>query len=64
MNNMPKCDRCYNETRVTKMSWLNQQTICMECAEAEKEHPRYQEARKAEREAMLAGNLNFQANYL
>jgi hypothetical protein len=41
------------------MSMFNTQTICMECKEAEKKDPRYQEARAADEAAIRGGNFNF-----
>lgn len=61
---MPKCERCYKDAKISTMSRLNQQTICMDCAEKEKSHPRYEEAREAERQAVLAGDYNFEMDYL
>ena len=43
------CQRCGKETMVTTMSWLNTQTICIDCSEAEKKHHRYKEAKEAEK---------------
>lgn len=45
------------------MSWLNQQMICLECAEREEGHPKYKEAREAERKAMKAGNYNSKLDF-
>lgn len=56
---MPRCERCFKETRITIMSWLNTQTICMDCAEAEKKHPRFKEAKAAEEAAVKSGNYNY-----
>lgn len=54
-----RCDRCGQETLATIMSMFNTQTICMECKEAEKKDPRYQEARAADEAAIRGGNFNF-----
>lgn len=56
---MKQCDRCGKETRVRIMSVFNTDDICMECKEAEKKHPRYQEAREAEADAVRRGDYNF-----
>jgi hypothetical protein len=32
-----KCDRCPNDLSVRTMSWFNEDTICMECANKEHE---------------------------
>lgn len=41
------------------MSMFNTQTICMDCNDSEKQHPKYKEAQQAELEAVKAGNYNF-----
>lgn len=56
---MTKCERCGKETRGTIMSFFNTQTICMECSEAERKHPRYAEARDADVAAIRRGDYNF-----
>lgn len=56
------CQRCSKETAVTTMSWLNQQMICLDCAEKEEGHPKYKEAREAERKAVQAGEYNSKFN--
>jgi len=53
------CERCGKETNITTMSWFNTQTICMDCANAEKANPRYKEAKAAEHAEVLKGNRNF-----
>lgn len=53
------CDRCKKKTLSTIMSILNQQMICNDCKDHEKEHPRYKEAAAAELEAVLRGNYNY-----
>ena len=54
-----KCDRCNKETDSTIMSFFNTQRICVPCEDAEKQHPRYEEARAAESAACLQGDYNF-----
>lgn len=54
-----RCDRCHNETDITTMSYLNTDTLCMECKEEEKHHPRYKEAKEAELKAVQSGNMNY-----
>ena len=63
INNTPRCERCYEETYATIMSRLNQQTLCMECAKKEEEHPNYEKAREEERKAVLEGNYNHKMDY-
>jgi hypothetical protein len=53
------CDRCHQDSRVTTMSMFNLDTLCMECKEEEEKHPKYQEAREAERQACLRGDMNY-----
>lgn len=63
MNNKQRCERCYKETNVVIMSRLNQQDLCMDCAEKEKEHPNYEKALEEERREMLKGNYNHTMDY-
>jgi hypothetical protein len=41
------------------MSMFNTQEICMACSDAERQDPRYQEARAADEQAIRTGNYNF-----
>ena len=52
-------DRCNKETKFCTMSKFNEDTICPDCEEREINHPKYEEAARAEFEAVRAGNLNF-----
>ncbi len=54
-----KCDRCCKETDATIMSIFNTDILCLDCQEAEQHDPRYEEARRAEGEAVLRGDFNF-----
>ena len=56
---MTRCDRCCKETDATIMSMLNTDILCLDCHEAEQLGPRYEEARRAESEAVLQGDFNF-----
>ena len=56
---MQNCDRCHKPTNITTMSMFNTQTVCMDCKDSEKQHPKYKEAQQAELEAVKAGNYNF-----
>lgn len=56
---MKSCDRCKIETTLTKMSWFNLDMICMKCCEKEKDHPKYEEAKRVELEECIKGNMNF-----
>ena len=53
------CDRCGKPLTVRTMSMFNTDTICMECAEAERRRPDYEAARAAEEAAVRAGDRNF-----
>jgi hypothetical protein len=55
-----KCHRCNKESLIHIMSIFNTDLICMECKDAEKAHPRYQEAVDAEIEATMHGDFDFQ----
>lgn len=54
-----ECQRCGNETKAHTVSMFNTQTICLECKAIERTHPRYEEACKAELEAVRNGDYNF-----
>ena len=53
------CDRCGKPLTVRTMSMFNTDTICRECAEAERRRPDYEAARAAEEAAVRAGDRNF-----
>ena len=53
------CDRRGNPLTVRTMSLFNTETICMECAEAERKRPDYEAAHAAEVAAVRAGDFNF-----
>jgi len=58
---MERCQRCFKDTGgCTTMSMFNTQMICMDCAEAEQNDPRYNEAREADVAACRRGDFNFQ----
>lgn len=54
-----RCDRCKQETDVTIMSRFNTDILCIDCEEAERKDPCYQEAVQAELEACRRGDFNF-----
>ena len=56
---MKTCDRCGIATNTWTMSMFNTQEICPVCKEEERNHPRYQEACEADREAIVRGDYNF-----
>lgn len=54
------CDRCGGLLdKGRTMSRFNEDCICMDCAEKEREHPRYKQAVEAEMEAVRNGDYNF-----
>ena len=54
------CDRCGKSlSKGRSMSIFNLDCICPECKAAEHEHPRYEEAVQAEREAIRNGSYHF-----
>ena len=57
---MCKCERCGKENTTTIMSMFNTDVICMDCKKEERNHPRYDEAVRADHEAIKSGNYNFE----
>lgn len=53
------CDRCGKDAFATTGSYFNMEMICLECAKAEREDPRFEEARRVENEAVRRGDFNF-----
>jgi len=54
------CDRCAEPTNgVTTMSMFNEDVICMNCKQEEKNDPEYQAAVDAEHEEIRKGNTNY-----
>ncbi len=53
------CQRCFGKSDVHTMSMFDVALICMNCADNEKNHPRYRKAQEAEYEAVKSGNRNF-----
>jgi hypothetical protein len=56
---MKACGRRGKPTIATIMSMFNTQEICMDCSAAERNDPRFQEARAADEAAIKRGNYNF-----
>lgn len=54
-----KCSRCGSPLTIRILSRMNEEILCLHCAEAEKAHPRYQEAVEAELEQVKAENYNY-----
>ena len=55
-----KCHRCQQPSQSHTMSWFNRDLLCMKCSQAEKSHPRYEEAKRREQEEVRQGNLNYE----
>lgn len=55
------CDRCGCSLmgKSRKMSRFNEDCLCGDCAEDERNNPRYKEAVEAEMEEIRKGNYNF-----
>jgi hypothetical protein len=53
------CDRCGKRTISATMSYFNTETICDECDARERAHPKFEEARRIENEAVRGGDYNF-----
>lgn len=56
---MKTCDRCDKESTTFTCSFFNEEMICMECKEKERNHPSFEEARMKERSEVLKGNMNY-----
>lgn len=54
------CDRCGGSLDGGRiMSMFNEDCICMRCSEDEKNHPKYADANRADREQIKVGNYSF-----
>lgn len=53
-----RCHRCGTETDAHTMSRFNTDLICMDCCDAEEQHPDYEHACRVEHEATRQGNWN------
>ena len=56
---MVTCQRCDKETYGVIMSYFNTQEICLSCEKEERQSSRYEEAKRAENEAVRQGNYTF-----
>ena len=54
------CDRCGKRVKALRMSIFNTEMCCEACLNREKRHPKYAEAKEAERQEVLKGNYNFE----
>lgn len=55
---MSRCQRCGAETLVTTGSYFDTQMICLAC-DKRGAHPDFERARRAELEAVKAGDYNY-----
>ena len=53
------CARCSQSMQAFTLSWINLDTICLDCAEDEKHAPSYAHARALEQEEVERGNFNY-----
>ena len=53
------CDRCHKLMESWSMSYMNEDIICPTCKEKERMHPRYNEAKEAELDAVKKGDMNY-----
>jgi len=54
------CPRCDRTTNSHQGSRFNLQDLCLDCTQVEKQHPLYEIAAKAEHEAFVGGNWNYE----
>ena len=54
------CDRCGAILTTRIMSMFNEDVICLDCKEKERQHPDYKKAQDAEIAEVRKGNYNFQ----
>ena len=52
------CPRCEEGDSIS-MSFFNTDMLCSSCLDKERAHPKYEEARAAEIEALRSGDRNF-----
>lgn len=57
---MITCPRCGTKTNTSICSRFNTEQICLPCKEAEKKHPLYKLASKAEHHQLTLGNFNYE----
>ena len=54
-----KCDRCGGSLTTRILSMFNEDVLCMNCKEQERNHPDYRKAQEAELAEVKKGNFNF-----
>jgi hypothetical protein len=57
---MITCPRCGAKTNTSVVSRFNTERICIPCEEAERKHPLYELAAKAEHHQCTLGNFNYE----
>ncbi len=50
-----RCDRCRKQTCVTIKSTFTMDALCMECEQAEREHPDFEKVRAADEAPIRSG---------
>ena len=55
-----RCQECYKETSAYTMSMYSTLLVCMECKDEEKKRADYEKAVKADIDAIISGDFNFQ----
>jgi hypothetical protein len=58
-----KCQRCCGESNTHVMSMFNEDLICEECKESERNHPQYKRACIEEIKAIMNGNMNYKGMF-
>ncbi len=53
------CDRCGSESGYSTGSYFDTAQICLDCAERERAHPKFDYARKIETQQCKQGNFNY-----
>ena len=53
------CNRCKKETNIHRMSFFNEDELCLECLDIESLHPMYAKAKEVEHQEVLKGNYNY-----
>lgn len=54
-----KCDRCGGKTSYWRMSWFDAQLVCLECAEEERNHPSFEDAKREVCDRERLGDRNY-----
>ncbi|NLM43221.1 MAG: gamma-glutamylcyclotransferase [Clostridiales bacterium] len=57
------CERCGARLDLRIMSKMNEDIICLNCFQEERNHPYYEAAAKKEAEEVAAGNYNYRGMF-